>query len=67
MTEHLDKMQTKVHVKPTKTSRDSVEDPTRNSVEGLVRDSNRGLTGGAQLQPQQDIHAIEVDIYEYKG
>lgn len=71
-------MQTKVAAEPAENGRDSVGDPTRDSVVDLVGgrggnltrgtqlqpQQNRNLTGGVKLQPQQDVDAMKVDVFE---
>ena len=78
MTKRPLEMQTKRIIEPTENGRDLVGDPTRdpaiNPVGGhrenltggaqLQPQQNRGLTGGANLLPQQDVDAIKVDPFE---
>ena len=74
-TEHPLETQTKRAIESAENSRDSVRDPTRDPAVDPVGGHRGNLTGGAQLQPQQnrgligdanlqpqrDIDAIEVD------
>ena len=71
-------MQIKVAVEPIENSRSPIGDSARDPARGLVRShdgnltggtqlqpqQNRGLSEGVQLQPQQDIDTMGVDIPE---
>ena len=53
-TEHPSEMQTKVAIEPVENGKSPVEDPARNPAVDLVGGHRGNLTGGAQLQLQQN-------------